>query len=87
MDLYVVTSALPGPGAAAHLREVLDPLEERIGAVRHAAAITAVNRACEFVELETADGQGVGPASGIDWEPHPTADGLYRLGPFRVVAA
>lgn len=83
MKLYVVTTNTPGPGASAMVKHTADELREQgyiVGMVDELAA--AANGACEFVELEDADGHGVGPASGVEWSDHPTADGLKRLGPF-----
>lgn len=34
-----------------------------------------------FVEVENAAGEGV---AGVCWSAHPSAPGLYRLGPFRL---
>lgn len=89
--VHVVASGLPGPGAAAFLDQVATLPDASVmhgRAIALADAKRAVAVACEFVELETDAGRSVGPVqSDADWHPHPTADGLYRLGPLVTLAA
>lgn len=86
-NLYVVMTNLPGPGAAAHVREAAGAM--RIGGNVVDALVAAADRGCEFVELEDAEGNGVGSSSGIDWDERPASDStwgkaktFHRLGPF-----
>lgn len=78
---YVVMTGRPGPGVAALVEEAIertadDGKNDLVRAVREAVA-----QGCEFVELETPEGVGLGPSSGIDWEAFPGKT-LWRLGPF-----
>lgn len=85
MPLYVVMTNLPGPGAQALVREVLEETvpvrpEDRVAN----RVIEAAAGASEFVELEDEHGRGVGPASGVDWQTKSSFDGptYALLGPF-----
>lgn len=84
LTLYFVTTALPGPGAGALVRDKARELQERgyvLGMVDELAE--AADGACEFVELEDGDGDSRGAnATGAAWLPHPTDPKLHRLGPF-----
>lgn len=77
MELYLVTTGPPGPGAFQLLVDagITEPDDDR---TRKALA-----GACEFVELEDEEGRGRG---GVEWAPHPHTEGLWRLGPFRSAA-
>jgi hypothetical protein len=77
--LYVVTTAAPGPGAAALVAEAL-PESLEMNALARRAAIKAAGNGCEFVELENRVGQGFGTDSGAVWRQR--EDGLWCLGPF-----
>lgn len=83
--LYVVFTNGPGPGAEALLRSIES--EDSSSALKPAvirrdvALAEVAEGACEFVELENAQGMGVGPnRSGADWQEW--KDGLKALGPF-----
>jgi hypothetical protein len=81
--LYVVTSGPPGPGARALVDEALRALPSgHVDESVVTAATEAAGEGCEFVELEDADGKGVGPSSGVHWSDHPNGGGMKRLGPF-----
>lgn len=87
-EMYVVTSNLPGPGASALLMETAHAMIDADQPVGKLLALrVAVDRACEFVELEDADGNAAGGrARGIDWASHlPGHGSLQRLGPFFAV--
>jgi hypothetical protein len=88
LSLYVVCTNPPGPGAATLIGEEIDKVRARVrngeidsdvGDELVAAALRGAQRACEFVELEDADGASRGDSVGARWEEHGEA---WRLGPF-----
>lgn len=103
-ELYVVTDGMPGPNAVSGplRRELIGKMRQQAVAVEQGAAVDATTVellrgaasqlemvGAQFVELETEDGRGVGPASGIVWEGYPgkyseeeQVHTLYRFGPF-----
>lgn len=95
MELYVVTTGLPGPGVSTLIDEAGRELiasaageQERAAVIRETldAVHAKLRRSppCEFVELEDEHGFSVGPqSSGAQWDKRWLGEPpLFHLGPF-----
>lgn len=80
LGVYVVFSGLPGPGAAALLEGALEGVEFASVTAAKKKMLDAVNGACEFVEVEDADGHSFRLREASGWRKR--ENGTWALGPF-----